>query len=58
MRIMPWLVASFFAASFASGANAQKIDWQFGTICHFRPCAGNRLAEGRRRPWQEARRVG
>src|SRR6266446_7558119 len=28
MRIMLWLVASFFAASFASGANAQKIDWQ------------------------------
>ena len=28
MRIMLWLVASFFAASVASGANAQKIDWQ------------------------------
>src|SRR5256886_9518831 len=28
MRIMLWLVTSFFAASFASGANAQKIDWQ------------------------------
>src|SRR5712672_3122825 len=28
MRIMLWLVASFFAASFVSGANAQKIDWQ------------------------------
>jgi Domain of Unknown Function (DUF1259) len=28
MRIMLWLVASFFASSFASGANAQKIDWQ------------------------------
>src|SRR5260370_10256724 len=28
MRIMLWLVASFFAASFASAPNAQKIDWQ------------------------------
>src|SRR5712672_366311 len=27
MRIMLWLVASFFAALFAPGANAQKIDW-------------------------------
>ena len=31
MRIMLWLVASFFAALFASGANAQKIDWQIFT---------------------------
>ena len=31
MRIMLWLVASFFAASFASGANAQRIDWQIFT---------------------------
>src|SRR5258708_558464 len=28
MRIMLWLVGSFFAASFASAPNAQKIDWQ------------------------------
>src|ERR1700676_4072402 len=31
MRILLWLVASFFAASFASGANAQKINWQIFT---------------------------
>src|SRR5258708_30516233 len=31
MRIMLWLVASFFAALFASGANAQRIDWQIFT---------------------------
>ena len=31
MRIMLLLVASFFAASFASGADAQKIDWQIFT---------------------------
>src|SRR6202171_2384582 len=31
MRILLWLVASFFAASFSYGANAQKIDWQIFT---------------------------
>ena len=28
MRIILWLLASLFAASFATGANAQEIDWQ------------------------------
>src|SRR5712664_3003798 len=28
MRKMLWIMVSIFAASFASGANAQKIDWQ------------------------------
>src|SRR5438552_15375140 len=28
MRKMLWITVSIFAASFASGANAQKIDWQ------------------------------
>src|SRR5713226_7741512 len=28
MRKMLWIMVSIFAASFAGGANAQKIDWQ------------------------------
>jgi uncharacterized protein DUF1259 len=28
MRKMPWIAVSIFAASFASGINPQKIDWQ------------------------------
>src|SRR5260370_14505533 len=28
MRKMLWITVSIFAASFACGANAQKIDWQ------------------------------
>jgi hypothetical protein len=28
MRKMLWIAVSIFAASFASGANPQKIDWQ------------------------------
>src|SRR5450755_2740099 len=28
MRVMLWLLASLFAASFATGATAQEIDWQ------------------------------
>jgi hypothetical protein len=31
MRIMLWLMVSFFAASFAFAANAQKLDWQVFT---------------------------
>src|SRR5258708_5545137 len=31
MRKMLWMIVSIFAASFSSGANAQKIDWQVFT---------------------------
>jgi hypothetical protein len=51
MRVMPWLLVSVLATSFAAGANAQGIDWRKVDAAFGRKPAVSgdlhRLAQGR-----------